>query len=50
MQAGAAKNLPINSKLNAALRHNGRPGLGPCLNNDERQANMIEKIWGRFNT
>ena len=44
----ASKNLPINSKLNAALRHNGRPGLGPCL--EEKQMNMIDKIWGRFTT
>ena len=24
-------NLPLNSKLNAALRTNGKLGLGPCL-------------------
>ena len=39
-------NLPINSKLNAALRSNGKLGLGPCL--EERQMNVIDKIWGNF--
>ena len=41
-------NLPLNSKLNAALRNNGKLGLGPCL--EERQMNMIDKIWGNFSS
>lgn len=54
MQRGPTKqymnsaNLPLNSKLNAALRQNGRLGLGPCL--EERQMNVIDKIWGNFST
>ena len=42
-----SSNVPINGKLNVALRHHGRiGGLGPCL--EERQMNVIDKIWGNF--
>ena len=36
-------------KINVSLRHHGRiGGLGPCL--EERQMNVIDKIWGNFKT
>ena len=40
----STKNQPINSKLNAALRHRDNQRLL----GDNRQLQVIDKIWGRF--